>query len=403
MYTFGETVARRRKTLHLTQEALAHKTSCSLSAIRKIESGMRRPSREIAGLLFQALEFPPAAREHFLKAARGEGQFSFTTDALPGESPTLLLPTNARLPALPVPPSALIGRTAELTSLRRMLADPHSRLITLLAPGGMGKTRLALEAARSEQTNFAGQVYFVPLATLATPAALLPAIASALDIPFATAAELQSRLRDFLRPKRVLLVLDNFEPLIEAAPMLSELLQGAPALKIIVTSRERLRLQGEWTLELGGLDAPPPHETATPETYSALMLFEQRARQVRPDLVFTPAERAAAARICTDVSGMPLAIELAAAWTATLTCTEIAAEIAHSFDFLMASMRDIPERHRSLRAVFTHSWARLTTQEQDVLSQLTIFQGGFDRAAARTVVGASADILASLVAKSLSE
>jgi len=396
MDTFGEMVARRRKRLDLTQAELAQMTGCSLSAIRKIESGMRRPSRQIAALLFQALGLPDAHHARFLQAARGEGQFSFTSDAdLPPSQ------VDFQPPAIPVPPSTLVGRTAELAMLHRLLADPYSRLITLLAPGGMGKTRLALEVAHVEQTNFAGQVYFVLLAALVAPEALLPAIAAALGIPVNTNAELHTRLRDFLHPKRVLLILDNFEPLIEAAPVLTDLLQAAPNLKLLVTSRERLRLQGEWIVELAGLDSPPPGESAAPETYSALRLFEARARQLRPNLNFTPAERSAAAHICASVNGMPLAIELAAAWTETLTCVEIAAEMTRSFDFLTSSLRDIPERHRNLRAVFAHSWTRLSPQEQNVLSQLTIFRGGFCRTAAQTVAGADADMLASLVSKSL--
>lgn len=396
MDTFGAMVARRRKRLDLTQAALAQTVGCSLSAIRKIESDLRRPSRQIAELLFQALALPDAERARFLKAARGEGHFPSLGDA---DSPSVQ--AGFAPPALPVPSSPLVGRTAELAMLQRLLADPYCRLITLLAPGGMGKTRLALEVAGVEQTAFAGQVYFVSLAALEASEALLPAIAAALGVSFNSNAELHARLRDFLRPKRVLLVLDNFEPLIEAAPVLNDLLQSAPNLKLLVTSRERLRLQGEWVVELVGLEAPPPGEVAAPETYAALRLFEARARQLRPNLIFTPAERAAAAHICASVSGMPLAIELAAAWTETLSCVEIAAEMTRSLDFLTSSLRDIAERHRSLRTVFEHAWARLSPQEQDALSQLSVFRGGFCRAAAQAVAGADANLLACLVSKSL--
>ena len=401
MHTFGEILTRRRKALDLTQETLAQKVGCSLSAIRKIESGVRRPSRQIAELLALHLDIPPEERTLFLKIARGESSAqrlkdtSVSTLNLPAVSESFSAPSN-----LPVPTTPFIGRRPESEALTRMLTDPRQRLITLLGPGGIGKTRLALEAAHAQLATFEQQVYFIQLAAFQTADAILPAIASALNIPSAGADELKTRLSDYLRGKNVLLVLDNFEHLMDGAVQLSELLQKTPKLKILVTSRERLNLQGEWTFELSGLTVPPQADEGK-AVYGAMQLFELHAQRIRADLQLVGAEREAAIRICQRVDGMPLAIELAVAWVNVLSCAEIAEEIERGFDFLSSSLRDASERHRSLRAVFEHSWKQLTLQEQTTLSQLTIFQGGFSLGAAEAVVGAGRNVLSSLVSKSL--
>lgn len=399
--TFGAWLKQRRKQLDLTQDALAQRVGCSLSAIRKIENDQRRPSKQIAELLALHLEIPPAERTLFLKSARGEGSLQRLNSA---SSPTRSLfaaPQTFSPPSnLPVPAAPFIGRQPESDSLARMLSDPRQRLITILGPGGIGKTRLALQAARAQLAAFDQQVYFVPLAALPSAESILPAIASALNIPAASAIELQTRLSDYLRGKTVLLVLDNFEHLMDGAPLLSDLLQKTPTLKLLVTSRERLNLQGEWTFELGGLTVPPSADEPK-AAYSALQLFELHAQRLRPNLQLLGAERVAAIRICQRVDGMPLAIELAAAWVNVLSCQQIAEEIERGFDFLSSTLRDTPERHRSLRAVFDHSWKRLTASEQSALSRLTLFQGGFSLEAAQAVVGAERSVLSSLESKSL--
>lgn len=399
--TFGQWLKGRRKKLDLTQESLANLVGCSLSAIRKIENDERRPSKQIAELLATHLEVPPEERTLFLKIARGEGSIQRLKDA---STPTdkRVAVSESLSPASNIPASAtpFIGRQQESDSLARMLTDPRQRLITILGPGGIGKTRLALEAARAKLAAFNQQVYFIQLAAFQTADSILPAIASALNIPSARVDELKTRLSDYLRDKNVLLVLDNFEHLIEGAPLLSEILQGAPQAKLLVTSRERLNLQGEWTFELGGLSVPPQADEGK-AAYSALQLFELHAARVRPDMELTGKTREAAIRICQRVDGMPLAIELAAAWVNVLSCEEIAEEIERGFDFLSSTLRDTPERHRSLRAAFEHSWKRLTESEQSALSRLTIFQGGFSLEAAEAVTGAGRGVLSSLESKSL--
>jgi len=399
--TFGMWIKARRKHLDLTQEALAERIGCSLSAIRKIEKDERRPSRQIAELLALHLEVPPEDLSLFLQTARGGGTLRRLGSAS-ASTGKLVAVTESLSPASNIPASAtpFIGRQQESDALARMLTDPRQRLITILGPGGIGKTRLAMEAATQQLAAFDQRVYFIQLTTFQTVESILPAIAATLNIPSTNANELKTRLIDYLHDKKALLVLDNFEHLVEGAPALSEILQGAPQAKLLVTSRERLNLQGEWTFELSGLTVPPQLDDGR-AVYSALQLFELHARRLRPDLSLVGAEREAAIRICQRVDGMPLAIELAAAWVNVLSCEEIAEEIERGFDFLSSTLRDAPERHRSLRATFEHSWKRLTGVEQSALSRLTIFQGGFSLEAAETVIGVERTVLSSLESKSL--
>ena len=398
--TFGSWLKTRRKRLDLTQESLANLVGCSVSAIRKIENDERRPSKQIAELLATHLEIPPEEQSLFLKIARGEGSsLRLKNASIRPETWSAISESFSPLSNIPVSPTPFIGRGNEIETLTQMLADPHYRLITILGVGGIGKTRLAMEISRAHLA-FDEHVYFVQLTPISTSDAILPAIASVLNIPTGNTDELKPRLLGYLREKNTLLVLDNFEHIMDGAPLLSEFLQYAPKLKFLVTSRERLNLQGEWTLELSGLSVPPNADEGL-AMYDALQLFESHAQRIQSGLKLVGSEREAAIRICQRVDGMPLAIELASAWVNVLSCEEIANEIEHGFDFLSSTLRDVPERHRSLRAVFEHSWKRLTKPEQDALSRLTIFQGGFTREAAESVVGAKRGVLSSLVSKSL--
>jgi predicted ATPase/Flp pilus assembly protein TadD len=204
-----------------------------------------------------------------------------------------------------------------------------------------------------------------------------------------------------LREKSALLLLDNAEHLLEGVGLFSEILDACPRVKLLVTSRERLNLLSEWVFEVQGLPAPPKDRVEPFEAYSSVALFMQSARRAFPGFAPDETDRAGVAGICRLVDGMPLAIELAASWVRTLSTTEIAAEIEQSLDFLSTSARDVPERHRSMRAVFDHSWHMLSAEEQQVLCRLSVFQGGFQRQAAEQVAGASLSILSTLVNRTL--
>jgi predicted ATPase/transcriptional regulator with XRE-family HTH domain len=417
--SLGLWLRQRRRALDLTQEELARCAGCSLSAIRKIETDERRPSRQVAELLADCLQIPPEERPTFLKIARSELRVDRLSELapVPRLSPQPELGTPAPLPSrssaplpprtpaprhnLPIPPTPLLGREPELASLARLLQNPHCRLVTLTGPGGIGKTRLAIATAAEQAETFPDGVYFVPLAPLNAPEFIVPTIAEAIGFAFYGPMAPKTQLLNYLRQKEMLLVLDNLEHLLAGVGWLADVLQHAPGVKLLVTSRERLNLQGEWVFEIHGLPVPPPEQVGELEAYSAAALFLQSAQRGHVDFVLTTEERPAIARICQLVEGMPLGIELAAAWVRVLSCREIAQEIERNLDFLAASGRDVPARHHSIRAVFDHSWKLLSGEEQRVLRQLSVFRGGFRREAAEHMVGATLPLLSALVDKSL--
>ncbi len=301
---------------------------------------------------------------------------------------------------LPLPPTPFVGRAQELATVSQLLREPPCRLLTIVGPGGIGKTRLAIQVAAAQRDEFDG-VYFVPLASVTSPQFVVPAIADAIGLSFSGPADSRAQLLSYLHGKRLLLVLDNFEHLLDAGELVVYLLERAPRLALLVTSRERLNLQIEWLFDLHGLSIPTPHQDAQADESSAVELFVQRARRIQPGMTLNAKERRAVARICQLVEGMPLAIELAATWVGVLTCDEIAREIERDLDFLASAARDIPGRHQSLRATFEHSWSLLSREERELLSQLGVFQGGFRREAAEQIAGAALPSLAALVSKSL--
>lgn len=395
--TFGEWLKRRRVALDLTQAELAQRAGCSVAGLRKIETGERRPSKQLAALLADALAVSPERRETFVRVARGE----LRPDRLDPAPPQPAV-SRSFTAALPVWPTPFIGRSGELNALGELLLDRDCRLLTLVGPGGMGKTRLAVEVAGQVAGHFPDGAWFVSLAQQGSPAFLVTAIADALGITFQGQIEARVQLLHHLRQRRLLLILDNMEHLLpEGADLPAAIMGHAPGIKLLATSRERLSLQGEWVYELEGLPVPTECESGDPESYGSIALFLQSARRVGAGFVPRAADRACIARICRLLEGTPLGIELAAAWVAVLSPCEIAGRIEQSFDFLTTTLRDKPERQRSLRAAFEHSWRLLPEEERHALCRLAIFRGGFDHRAAERVADASLPTLLSLVSKSL--
>ena len=298
---------------------------------------------------------------------------------------------------LPTSVTSFVGRGRELIEIGVLLGDPACHLLTLVGPGGIGKTRLALEAAR--QLTISDGVYFVSLQPLDLSSLILSAIAEALDFKFLQLGDTQQQLLDYLREKSLLLVLDNFEHLLDGARLVSDILQTARAMKVLTTSREALNLQEEWVYPVKGMPYPEDDQPTNPEDYSAVRLFAQHARQIRADFSLTE-EQAGVVRICALVEGMPLGIELAATWVRALSCAEIADEIEHSLDILATSARNAEPRHRTMRVVLEHSWQLLSDAERAVFTKLTVFRGGFSRQAAQAVAGSSLQALSGLVDKS---
>ncbi|HMQ31401.1 MAG TPA: tetratricopeptide repeat protein [Chloroflexaceae bacterium] len=311
--------------------------------------------------------------------------------------------------ALPTPLTPLVGREASLAGLIAQLRDPECRLVTICGLGGIGKSRLALQAARelSGDEVFPDGVCYASLESVMPrePLAevLSTTIAAALGLTVRGPEAAGAQLIGYLGERQLLLVLDRIEHLVAAAPALANLLQEVSGLTVLATSRERLNLRGEQVILLDGLAYPPaaPGAGRPPESYPAVQLFAEVARAVSPDFALGPANAEATARICRLVDGLPLAIELAARWTPILACAEIADEIAQNLDFLTDDTRQASEQHRSLRAVFQHSWSLLTPPEQQALGRLSVFHGSFTRNAADAVAGAGLPMLAALVNKSL--
>ena len=301
-------------------------------------------------------------------------------------------------------PTTFVGRSQEINDISALLENPSCRLLTLIGPGGIGKTRLAVEIAARVRASFPDGIYFVPLAALSRVEDILAAIAEATPFRFLQDAhDPREQFFNYLREKhgkRLLLLMDNFEHLLDGAELVSEMLAATTNLKIIATSREALNLQEEWVRQIAGLAYPEQDSAASLGAYGAVQLFVDRARRISGDFDLAENSRSVV-EICRLVEGMPLAIELAAGWLTTLQPASIVQEIRRNMDILATRSRNLPERHRSIRSVFSHSWELLDEAGRDVFRRLSVFRGGFTRDAAEVVAGASLHVLAGLVDKSL--
>ena len=299
---------------------------------------------------------------------------------------------------LPMPDTPFVGREEELEQLERLLAGPDCRLLSLVGPGGIGKTRLAIQVARAQTGAYPDGVYFVALASIDTEAQMISAVASALGFYFHSPRDHRAQLLAYLREKQLLLVLDNVEHLQESAGLLAELLVSARSIRMLVTSRDRIHLKEAWTYVVPGLHVPANIEDLP--TSSSAQLFSAVARRVAPQLELEHA-RDAVISICQLVEGMPLALELAAAWLWALSPQEVLQGLSESFEFPVASVQDVPERHRSLYATFEYSWGLLPESERAAMRSLSVCRGGFALDAARDVADAPLSVLLALVSRSL--
>ncbi len=299
---------------------------------------------------------------------------------------------------LPQPFTPFIGRARELEQLSQWIEDRHIRLITIAGIGGMGKTRLAQEAAHQQIGNFEDGLFFVPFAGIDE---LLNPIANAIGLRLTAMDNPLQELKIYLSQQHMLLVLDNFEHFIHQGALIVDLLAAAPFCKIIVTSRQRLNLRGETLLDLTGMEVASWHSLAHAAGASVMQLFRFSARRGRPDFNLTDLNFRNVAEICDLVEGMPLGVELAASWVNALTLNEIASGIQTSVDFLNTEFQDVPERHRRMRTVLEQSLQMLPEDEQRIFVQLCVFSGGFTLDAAQVVTGVTLGTLSALVNKSL--
>lgn len=304
----------------------------------------------------------------------------------------------------PFQPTAFIGRKKEVADMVDTLAEPACRLLTVVGPGGVGKTRLAVRVAQMRSDDFAEGSTFVDLQPVEKVGFLPAAIADAVKLSLSGQQAPEAQLRRHLQRREVLLLLDNFEHLLPGgAEVIGRIVAEAPDVKLLVTSREALNLREEWLYPLRGLSFPDAgqdeHENGLAE-YDAVALFAEQARRVRPDFSLTDEGRAAI-RICQLVAGLPLALELAASWVRVMDCATIAAKIRENVDFLSSNLRNAPDRHRSIKAVFDHSWRLFSPDEQGAYQRLSVFRGAFTAQAAQEVAGATLRELSNLVDKSL--
>lgn len=352
---------------------------------------------------------PPAARQE--ETTLPDIPLSASASAVQGQYGASLL--TFRDDSLPLPLTPLIGREEEVTAVCALLRRPEVRLVTLTGTGGIGKTRLALRVATDVRSDFADGVFFVSLASLSDPALVVPVIAQALGFKDTEQRPLLERMQAALREKRLLLLLDNFERLTPAAPRLLELLACCAQLKLLVTSRAVLHVQGEYEFPLSPLALPSREPFPAPEAlaqYPAVALFLQRAQAVRSDFRLTPLNAAAIAEICVRLDGLPLALELAAARMKLFSAQELLAQLEHPLAVLTGGPQDLPVRQQTLRNTIQWSYQLLNAQEQCLFRRLSVFAGGCTLEAAQAVcaalagterVGQFLECVASLLDKSL--
>jgi predicted ATPase/class 3 adenylate cyclase len=336
--------------------------------------------------------------EHRLRDLAGSMHiFQLVHSDLPRAFPALrsldAIPNN-----LPIQLTELVGRQAELAEAEQLLT--RTRLLTILAPGGAGKTRLAIQAAADIAAEFSDGVFFISLADIRSDLDIVQAVVESLGLALSSDEDAKAQLLTYLTSKCQLLVFDNFEHLLAGASIVTGILQAAPQVKVVVTSRAKLNVTGETVFTLAGLETTW-ESPAEAFQVSGVQLFIDAARRVRPGFVLEPGDLDPLAKILRLTGGLPLGILLAAAWVDMLAVSEIAAEIAKNLDFLETDISDVPDRHRSLRAAFDYSWARLSLEERNTFLALSVFRGGFSLQAAQAVAGASLRGLSILVSKSL--
>jgi predicted ATPase/transcriptional regulator with XRE-family HTH domain len=384
--SFGRLLRMRRRAMDMTQEVLARHVGYSVITIRKVEADERRPSRQLAERLALTLRIEPQERPHFTALARArDGDVELPDEQLSGGGADL---GQVRPPSnLPSPLTRLIGRQQEVVAARATLLRADLRLITMVGPPGIGKSRLATRVAATVQHAFPDGLWYVPLEPIGDAVLVAPTLVKLIGLKeTADASPLQTVVR-YLRDRRVLLLLDNFEHLLEAAPLVAEVLIGCPGVKVLATSRAGLRIRGEWLFTVPPLGLPPPGCGTAVEAARnpAVELFVERAQAARPGFELTDANAADVGRICADLDGLPLAVELVAARSAGLTPRDLVARLGDRLALLTDGPRDVPAHQRTLRSTIDWSYNLLGPAEQVLFARLSVFVGGCSMTAAERV------------------
>lgn len=397
--SFGYWLRRRRKALDWTQADLARRVNCAAATIRKIEADERKPSRQLAELIATQLQVPSDQREVFLQAARR----AVSPEILTLSARELIA---ARTPNnLPTPMTALVNRRRDIASVTALLTRDDVRLLTLIGLPGIGKTRLCLQSCDNVLAHFPDGVWFVDLAPIADAALVLPTIARALDIAESGALTPLQQLGARFGNKRVLLALDNFEQVLDAAHVVTDLLKVCPGLQVLVTSRVPLRVYGEHEYAVPPMSLPAralaPNRLIESE---AAQLFLARVHEHQPGFAITSANAAHVADVCIRLDGVPLALELAAAALRRMSLEQLAASFSGGPNWLSALRtfaRDLPARQQTLYNAIAWSYSLLDASTQSVFRQLGVFAGEFDAEAAGAICGAETSTLSTLTDHSL--
>jgi predicted ATPase/transcriptional regulator with XRE-family HTH domain/Tfp pilus assembly protein PilF len=418
--SFGYWIRRQRKALDLTQSALANRVGCSRITITKIERDERRPSRIMAERLADALCIPNAEHPLFIEVALAERSpeglalpATFDSSSPPQSIPGFIY-------NLPVPVTSLVGRKREIAEVSRLLKRKPVRLLTLLGPGGVGKTRLAITVASRLGRLFKNGVAFVPLSAIGDPELILTKIAETLHVPETQGRSLMDSLLDHLQNYQMLLLVDNFEHVLAAATLISKLLESVPNLKVLITSRAALHLSGEYEYPVPPLQLPEvvfqPGErsplrtelVSTLKRNESFQLFVQRASAKRLDFEADSKTAPYVAEICRRLDGLPLAIELAAAKIKTESPKTLLNRLEDRFETLTGGPRDLPVRLQTLRNTFEWSYELLAEREKCTFNRLGVFAGGCSQQAAEAVCCIQPldrselnDVLSSLVDQSM--
>jgi len=398
--SFGAQLKALRESAGFTQEELATIAGLSVHAVSALERGeRRRPHVETVRALSAALDLTGANRDAFLGSVRASAHAT-AADELAGAS-------------LPSPLTPLLGRDTEIETLRQWLGDPvsRSRLITLIGPGGVGKTRLVLELAHTIAKERATRVVFVSLAAIRDVVFVAPAIAEALGLSDVTALDLPKRARAACADRPTLLVLDNFEHLLDAVTLVADLLTSVPSLRLLVTSRAPLHVRGEREYVVGPLELAPPSQMSPADLarVPAVRLLVERMRDVQPDFRLTPANGPTMTAICRCLDGLPLALELAAPWIKALTLDDLRRRLEHDSLLGTIGARDLPERQQTMNATVAWSYRLLDPEEQCAFRRFGVLPGLFPIQAAEVALagregvsdGAALRVVRGLIDKSL--